>query len=173
ERAPGHVDVALPHRLQHQVSVREEFELDLAERRLRSAPVGVALEDDPVPGTVLREVERAIRYGLAVGTANAARPDLVEILAFEREGRIQPWTAGEEATPVRVRGAGIVGRALGRSPKERDAPETSMHEVRRVEMVVRLTAGDVVARVVHLLECVDEVLVGDRDLLAAPVPERP
>src|SRR5207245_624841 len=93
------IDLAATHGLNLGVRVGDDLEVDLREARLLAGPERIRLQGRPLALRVVREVEGAVADGLAVATADAVRPDLVEILADERRRRIE---TAEDVLPVRV-----------------------------------------------------------------------
>src|SRR4029077_2430281 len=81
--------------------------------------------------------------------------------------------SAEDRLPVRVRAARMLGRAARRAARLPPEGDLLVALVRVAgDLVVRRTRDDVVLRVDVLLPRVDEVLVRERQLLAAPVPGR-
>ena len=149
------VDLAAAHRLNLGVRVRDDLEVDFLQLRLLAVPERVRLEGRPLAVRVVREDERAVRDRLAVVTADAVRPDLVEVEAGERLRRVDD---AEDVLP----------RCIRLLPLERDLLRALVGVAG--DLVVAVATHDVVLRVDERLPRVDEVLVRDGDLLAAPVP---
>ena len=163
------VDFAAAHGLDLGIRVLDDLEVDLGQARLLAVPERVRLQGRALTLRVVRKVERAVRDGLPVATANAVRPDLVEVLARECRRRIE---RREHARPVRIRAAREVRRATRGLPLEGDRRVALMGVVDRIEVAVAGPTRCVGRRIVDLLERVDEVLVRHGHLLAAPPPTR-
>ena len=151
------VDLAAAHCLNLGVRVGDDLEVDLLQARLLAVPERIRLQRRALTLGVVGQDERTVGDGLAVVAADAVGPDLVEVLARERLRRID---AAEEELP----------RCIRLLPLERDLLRALVGVAG--DLVVAVTADEIVLRIDDLLPRVDEVLVRDGDLLAAPVPVR-
>ena len=107
-RRSDRVDLATPHRLDLGVRVGDDLEDDRLETRLLAVPLGVLLQHHALVRRVAGHVERPVRDRLAVVTAHAVVPVVVEALALQREARED---VAEEVA--------VVGERLARLPVER------------------------------------------------------
>src|SRR3954453_17474930 len=154
------VDLAAAHCLDLRVGVGDDPEVDRAEIRLLAVPLRVLLYHDALARDIVGHVERAVRDRVAVVTAHAVVPVLVELLALERETRVdvpeQVAVVGERLTLLPVEGHDLLAVDLG--PRD---------------VGVADVGSDVVRRSDELLPRVDVVRRGDRaGLVAEPVPVR-
>ncbi len=156
-RRRDRVDLATAHGLNLRVGVGDDLEGDRVELRLLAVPLRVLLEDHALALRVAGHVERAVRDRVAVVTADAVVPVVVELLTLEREARVD---VAEQVAVVRER--------LALLPEEghRLAVALGPSDVR-----VANGGRDVAGRVRDDLPRVDVVRRRDRlGLVAEPVP---
>src|SRR5262249_12157219 len=99
-RRSDRVDLATPHSLDLGVGVGDDLEGDRVQTSLLAVPLRVLLQDHALARRVGGHVERPVRDRMAVVTAYAVVPVVVELLTLEGEARED---VAEEVAVVRER----------------------------------------------------------------------